>query len=62
MPLILGAEAEEISGFLDTCRTKRHDATYEGVQFLSSGEAEELQQGVRELHAMVTDWFRRQHA
>jgi hypothetical protein len=31
LPLILGVDAQEIARFLDSCRTKRHDLTYEAL-------------------------------
>ena len=58
LPLIVGAEARELSGFLDTCRTKRHEVTYEGLSTVSGAEAQELVDAVKELEVLVRNWLR----
>jgi uncharacterized protein (UPF0332 family) len=56
LPLILGAQAEEIAGFLDGCRTKRHDVTYEALTSVSQSESDELITAAEELIAMFEKW------
>lgn len=57
----LGSGASELIGFLDHCRTMRHDATYEGVRRISRGEADELIEAVRELRERFGEWIRQAH-
>lgn len=59
LPLILGPEAAELAGFLDHCRTKRHDVTYESLSAVSAAEADELVAAVRELERLVKTWLRK---
>ena len=61
LPLILGDELKELAGFLDTCRTKRHEVTYEGAAVISDAEADELIEAVKELQSAVLSWLRRTH-
>lgn len=61
LPLILGDEVQELTRFLDTCRTKRHEVTYEGVAAISESEAQELFEAVRELERVVLAWLGRAH-
>lgn len=59
--LALGKEVAELVGFLDQCRTMRHDVTYEGTRSISRKEANELIRAVGELQALVASWLRRVH-
>ncbi len=58
LPLVIGAEAREIARFLDSCRTKRHEVTYEALSGLSESEAAELVKAVGELETLARDWLR----
>lgn len=58
LPLLLGTEASELAGFLDTCRTKRHDLTYESLTAVTDDEADELIESVVELETRVRTWLR----
>lgn len=58
LPLILGQDAQELSNFLDQCRTKRHDVTYEALSAVSDHEARELIEAVAELDKRVRSWLR----
>ncbi len=58
LPLILGAGAAELSAFLDGCRAKRHDVTYETPSAVTDEEADELIEAVRELERLVRRWLR----
>jgi len=58
LPLVLGAEAREIARFLDSCRTKRHEVTYEALSAVAESEAAELLDAVGELEATVRAWLR----
>ncbi len=55
-------DVSELAEFLDHCRTKRHEVTYETVGVVSREEAEELFGAVRELERHVRDWLAREHA
>ncbi|MBI4513537.1 MAG: hypothetical protein HY702_05445 [Gemmatimonadetes bacterium] len=61
LPLVLGPEARELAEFLDRCRTKRHEVTYDSVRAVSQGEADELMKAVRELQSRVGAWLRAKH-
>jgi|RifCSP16_2_1023846.scaffolds.fasta_scaffold69639_2 hypothetical protein len=61
LPLLLGPGAAELSNFLDRCRAKRHDVTYESVDSVSHSEAAELIAAVRELEGLVRAWLRENH-
>jgi hypothetical protein len=61
LPLLLGGEAEELAAFLDRCRTRRHDVTYESVSSVSADEVTELREAVQDLDARVRAWLRRRH-
>ena len=61
LPLIVGDDARELTQFLDTCRTKRHDVTYEGLDAISESEATELVDAVGELESLILSWLRRRH-
>lgn len=58
LPLVLGPDAGELSDFLDRCRTKRHDVTYESVSAVTDGEVDELIEAVAELDGRVRKWLR----
>ena len=57
LPLVLGADAQELSDFLDQCRAKRHDVTYEALSAVSAGEARELIEAVADLEQRVRAWL-----
>jgi uncharacterized protein (UPF0332 family) len=59
LPLLLGPDIRELAGFLDACRTKRHDVTYESLTALSQEEAQELIVAVGELDRRIADWLRK---
>lgn len=61
LPLILGEELQELTRFLDTCRTKRHEVTYEGLSAISESEAAELIEAVKELERLVLAWLKSAH-
>jgi len=61
LPLLLGADAQELADFLDSCRTKRHEVTYESVSAVTESEAGELIKAVGELDMKVRDWLRTHH-
>ncbi len=59
LPLLLGREANELADFLDQCRTKRHDVTYESLSAVTDAEADDLIEGVQELERLVRRWLRK---
>lgn len=62
LPLILGSGSQELAGFLDRCRSMRHDVTYEGVRSISAAEARELIEAVEELRGKAVTWIRKHHS
>ena len=54
---MLGVEAQEIARFLDSCRAKRHEVTYEALSAVTESEAEELVEAVGELETLVRAWL-----
>lgn len=60
LPLVIGDDADEISAFLDRCRVKRHDVTYEAADPVSAAEADELIVVVYELDRLLREWLERQ--
>ncbi len=59
LPLILGPEVQELADFLDRCRTRRHDVTYESLTAVTDEEAQELIEAVAELTRLVRTWLRK---
>jgi HEPN domain-containing protein len=57
LPLVLGPKVRELAEFLDHCRTKRHDVTYESLSAVTNNEAEELIEAVVELDEHVRAWL-----
>ena len=57
LPHVIGEKAAEISRFLDRCRARRHQVTYEALDPVSESEARELIDTVHELEGMVTRWL-----
>jgi hypothetical protein len=60
LPLVMGASAQPTAEYLEQCSRKRHEVTYESVGGISSAEADELLDAVRELREAVA-WLRRSH-
>lgn len=58
LPLLLGGGVQELADFLDSCRARRHEVTYEAVTVVTEAEVAELVNAVRELDDAVTDWLR----
>lgn len=61
LPLIIGSSVSDLAGFLDRCRSKRHDVTYESAAAISEEESGELIGGVRELRGRVRAWLEKEH-
>lgn len=59
--LVIGSQLSEMANFLDHCRVKRNDVTYESVGVISPAEADELVSTVLELKAIVLDWLKKEH-
>lgn len=58
LALVIGPDARDLSDFLDRCRTKRHDVTYESLSAVTASEAAELIEAVEELRDVVGRWLR----
>ena len=61
LPLVLGTGVSELAGFLDRCRSKRHEVTYEFADAISEDESAELIGAVRELRQQVHAWLEKEH-
>lgn len=57
LPLLLGPDAREPAQFLDSCRTKRHEVTYESLSAVTESEVAELIETVGELDTKVRAWL-----
>ena len=55
--VIIGHDVLELADFLDQCRTKRHDVTYESLSAVSGEEADELVAAVEDLDRRVRAWL-----
>lgn len=62
VPLILGQDLRELSNYLNQCRSRRHEVTYESIVNISPEEATELIAAAEELRDLVRDWLAREHA
>jgi hypothetical protein len=58
LPLVVGPGVRELADFLDRCRTKRHEVTYESLSAVTDTEADELIDAVVELDQRVRKWLR----
>ncbi len=58
LPLLLGHDALELAGFLDSCRARRHEITYESLAVVTNDEADELIEAALELDGRVRAWLR----
>lgn len=61
LPVVIGGELSEMTEFLDHCRVKRNDVTYESVGAISTAEADELVSSVLELKRVVLQWLAKEH-
>lgn len=61
LPLIVGDEIKDLSNYLDRCRVKRGEITYESLSVVSLQEAEELIKAVQELQQIVVRWIEENH-
>ena len=61
LPLVLGPDVAELAQFLDTCRSKRHEVTYESATAVSEAEADELIGAVDELSKRIREWLKAAH-
>ncbi|MBI4520877.1 MAG: hypothetical protein HY701_08565 [Gemmatimonadetes bacterium] len=53
LPLVIGPEATELADFLDHCRARRHDVTYEALTAVTESEATALIAAVVELDERI---------
>jgi uncharacterized protein (UPF0332 family) len=61
LPLVIGSALHDLSNYLHTCSTKRHDVTYESVHVVSKDEADEILRVAAELRDSVREWLRQNH-
>ena len=61
LPLVMGAEMQQLSQYFDTCRQKRHQALYDQVGQATASEVKELIESVETFMDQVKDWLRANH-
>lgn len=61
LPLIMGGNYEKEAHYLDACRNKRNTTEYEYAGAISSGNAAELIEFVREFRDDVASWLKDNH-
>ena len=61
LPLILGKERKTDAEYLDSCRAKRNIVEYDYVGGVTTNDADELIEFVKELKADVLDWLNKNH-
>jgi uncharacterized protein (UPF0332 family) len=61
VPLVMGPDLHELSTYLNQCRSRRHEVTYEPVTNVSREEASELIGAAEELRDVVREWLAREH-
>jgi uncharacterized protein (UPF0332 family) len=61
LPIIVDGELQELSTYLNQCRSKRHEVTYESATIVSRHEVTELIAAAEELRDLVRDWLAREH-
>ena len=57
----LGSDVEALADYLDVCREKRNDLSYETAGLVSSTEADELAAKCEELRVLVESWIAKHH-
>ncbi len=62
LPLAMGAEVEELSGYLDLCRRKRNEIDYDRAFVASDADAEELVRRTRQMQILVEEWIAANHS
>ena len=61
LPMTLGPHVADLARYLDRCRVKRHELTYEKAFITSLDEAEELIETVKDLNIQFQQWVRDNH-
>jgi uncharacterized protein (UPF0332 family) len=57
LPLVVGPDTRELAQFLDRCRARRHEVTYESLSNVAQSEATELIEALEELEKRVEKWL-----
>ena len=58
----LGPSAATLATYLDSCRIKRNELSYDAANLVSESDATELVKKTEELGDLVEDWIRQNHA
>lgn len=61
LPLVLGDGVSELADYLNRCRVKRSEVTYDSVYVVSLTEAEELIDSVDGLRGLILRWVEEHH-
>ena len=57
----MGPSIEPMANYLDDCRQKRNELSYESVDVVTETEADELVTKTLELQTLVEDWIAKNH-
>ena len=58
LPETMGKEQKERARYLNTCRNKRHNSTYDNISLISTEEVEELLEEVQQFKEDVQSWLK----
>jgi len=61
IPVLLGSEHRPMSAYLNKCRQKRNEATYDRVGVVSRMESQELLDFIPDFQAQVSAWLEEHH-
>jgi len=61
LKVAMGPSIVAMADYLNLCRDKRNELSYESAHVVTETEADELVRKTRELHALVETWIVRHH-
>jgi hypothetical protein len=62
LKLVIGAPIVEMAAYLDRCRRKRNEISYDTAGLVSDTEAKELLTKLREFQNVIETWIAKNHA
>ena len=57
----IGSSAAALAAYLDNCRVKRNELSYDAANLVSESDGDELLNRARELRVLVEDWIAQNH-
>ena len=57
----IGSSAAALAAYLDNCRVKRNELSYDAANLVSESDGDELLDRARELRVLVEDWIAQNH-